>query len=158
MPTYYDAAADAAETYEAVRGLAHASRTIDDPDELYGIVGELLGAARSLEQVLGQLTRASSTHQHRAATDDGDARIGQADARAAADALQTAAREVGQAEAALNQASAHLGRIAWQPTPEHAQQVQARQALEERQERVRDGNWFEHPGIAAVKRARGLGL
>ncbi|MCB8045315.1 hypothetical protein JM654_17645 [Microbacterium oxydans] len=47
MPTFNDPTADAEEARQALRGLAHATIRIDDPDKLYGIVGELLGAARA---------------------------------------------------------------------------------------------------------------
>lgn len=114
MPTFNDPTADAGETGQALRGLAHATRRIDDPDKLYGIVGELLGAARSLEQSIIQLAGAGLTHQGSAAHDDGDRNLGAADAWAAADALQQAARHVSAAESVLDQASGHLGRIAWQ--------------------------------------------
>lgn len=115
MPTFHDPSADAAEAREALRGLAHASRNIDNPDELYGIVGELLAATRSLEQSFIQLGGASLTHQGRAAHDDGDRNLGAADAWAAADALRHAAQHISAAERYLDQASGHLGRIAWQP-------------------------------------------
>jgi len=115
MPTFHDPSADAEEARQALRGLAHASMRIDDPDVLYGVVGELLGAARSLEQSLIQLGGASLTYQGRAAHDDGDRNLGAADAWAAADALRQAARYVSAAETVLDQASGHLGRIAWQP-------------------------------------------
>lgn len=114
MPTFNDPTADAEEARQALRGLAHATRRIDAPDKLYGIVGELLGAARSMEQSLIQLAGASLTHQGSAAYDDGDRNLGAADAWAAADALQQAARHVSAAESVLDQASGHLGRIAWQ--------------------------------------------
>lgn len=115
MPTFNDPTVDAEEARQALRGLAHATIRIDNPDKLYGIVGELLGAARSLEQSLIQLGGASLTHQGSAAHDDGDRNLGAADAWAAADALQQAARHVSAAESVLDQASGHLGRIAWQP-------------------------------------------
>lgn len=115
MPTFNDPTADAEEARQALRGLAHATIRIDDPDKLYGIVGELLGAARSLEQSLIQLGGASLTYQGRAAHDDGDRNLGAADAWAAADALRQAAGHVSAAESALDQASGHLGRIAWRP-------------------------------------------
>lgn len=114
MPTFNDPTADAEEARQALRGLAHVTRRIGDPDKLYGIVGELLGAARSLEQSLIQLAGASLTHQSSAAHDDGDRNLGAADAWAAADALQQAARHVSAAESVLDQASGHLGRIVWQ--------------------------------------------
>lgn len=115
MPTFHDPSADAEEARQALRGLAHASIRIDDPDVLYGVVGELLGAARSLEQSLIQIAGASLTHQGRAAHDDGDLGLGAADAWAAADALRQAAGHVRAAESVLDQASGHLGCIAWQP-------------------------------------------
>ncbi|MFT3859983.1 hypothetical protein [Micropruina sp.] len=117
MPTFNDPTADAAEARQALRGLAHATRRITDPDLLYGIVGELLAATRSLEQSLIQLGGTSLTHQDRAAHDDGDRNLGAADAWAAADALQQAARHVSAAETFLDQTSQHLGRIAWHPSP-----------------------------------------
>lgn len=114
MPTFNNPTADAEEARQALRGFAHATRRIDDPDKLYGIVGELLGAARSLEQSLIQLAGVSLTHQGSAAHDDGDRNLGAADAWAAADALRQAAGHVSAAESGLDQASGHLGRIAWQ--------------------------------------------
>lgn len=114
MPTFNDPSADAEEARQALRGLAHASQRIDDPDVLYGMVGELLGATRSLEQSLIQIAGASLTHQGRAAHDDGDRNIGAADAWATADALRQAAQHVSAAETMLDQASGHLSRIAWQ--------------------------------------------
>src|SRR5690625_1667578 len=114
MPTFNDPTADSAEARQALRGLAHATLRIDDPDKLYDIVGELLGATRSLEQSLIQLGGASLTHQDRAAHDDGDLGLGAADAWAAADALRQAAGHVSAAETVLDQASGHLRRIAWQ--------------------------------------------
>ncbi|BEH01855.1 hypothetical protein brsh051_11360 [Brooklawnia propionicigenes] len=115
MPTFNDPAAVAEEARQAMRGLAHASQRIDDPDVLYGVAGELLGTLRSLEQSLIQLSGACLTYQGRAAHDDGDRNLGAADAWAAADALAQAARHISGAEALLDQASGHLGRIAWQP-------------------------------------------
>jgi hypothetical protein len=115
MPTFNDPTADAAEASAALRGLAHATLRIDDPDKLYGIVGELLAATRSLEQSLIHLGGASHTQPGRAAHDGGDLGLGAADAWAAADALRQAAQHVNAAESALDQASGHVGRIAWHP-------------------------------------------
>ena len=55
MPTFEDATAYAAEAQLALRGLAHATRSIRDPGELYSVLGSLSGAMRSLEQSLHQL-------------------------------------------------------------------------------------------------------
>jgi len=48
MPTFFDSAADAAEASEALRGLAHASRTFDQPAQMYGVIGDLCSGMRSL--------------------------------------------------------------------------------------------------------------
>ena len=55
MPTFYDPGADAGEASEALRGLAHASRNFENPQDLYGVLGDLLSGVRSLRQVLDQL-------------------------------------------------------------------------------------------------------
>ena len=41
MPTFFDSTADAAEASEALWGLAHASRTFDQPAQMYGVIGDL---------------------------------------------------------------------------------------------------------------------
>ena len=52
MPTFDDPRKDAAEAYEALRGLAHAPRAFTDPADTYTAIGDLLGGVRSLRQVL----------------------------------------------------------------------------------------------------------
>jgi plasmid stabilization system protein ParE len=59
MPTFEDSTADAAEAQLALRALAHATRSITDPADLYSVLGSLSGALRSLEQSLHQL---AATH------------------------------------------------------------------------------------------------
>ena len=61
MPTFYDPGADAGEASEALRGLAHATRTFERPQDLYGVLGDLLSGVRSLKQVLDQIALARST-------------------------------------------------------------------------------------------------
>ncbi len=48
MPTFFDSTADAAEASEALRGLAHASRGLDQPAQMYGVIGDLSSGMRSL--------------------------------------------------------------------------------------------------------------
>lgn len=55
MPTFTDPAADADEAQQAVRGLAHASRVIDDPRSIYPMLGALSSAMTSLSQALHQI-------------------------------------------------------------------------------------------------------
>ena len=57
MPTFNDPAADAEEAQQALRGLAHATRSIDDPTQIYPVLRSLSAAAASLEQTLHQLAR-----------------------------------------------------------------------------------------------------
>lgn len=50
MPTFGDPVADAAEAQQALRGLAHATRTVGDPAAAYQVLGSLAWglASRSL--------------------------------------------------------------------------------------------------------------
>ncbi|GAB3862663.1 hypothetical protein GCM10028801_28600 [Nocardioides maradonensis] len=61
MPTFNDPVADADEAREAVRGLAHATRNIEDPTAIYNVIGSLSSALGSMAQVLRQL---GATHDH----------------------------------------------------------------------------------------------
>jgi len=55
MPTFTDPIADADELHEAVRSLAHATRSVDDPTAIYPVLGSITSALASLTQVLHQL-------------------------------------------------------------------------------------------------------
>lgn len=55
MPTFDDPAADADEVQTALRALAHATRFIDDPRQIYSVLGSLTSAVASLRQSLDQL-------------------------------------------------------------------------------------------------------
>ena len=55
MPTFNDPVADADELREAVRGLAHATRSIEDPTAIYSVLGSVSSALASLSQSLHQL-------------------------------------------------------------------------------------------------------
>lgn len=119
MPTFENPTADAAEASEALRGLAHATRTIDNPADTYAVIGDLLGGVRSLRQVMHQLSAAHITHSRAARTDDGDARAGLRAAVASADQLQQASALLDRIETNLDAASQHSGTIAWHPAPEN---------------------------------------
>ena len=117
MPTFFDSTADAAEASEALRGLAHASRTFDQPAQMYGVIGDLSSGMRSLHQVLEQL---ADVHERKAAhafNDDGDHAAGVQDALATAEELRRSARLVDQAYDRLAEAFVTAGRIAWHPEP-----------------------------------------
>ncbi|WP_121258610.1 hypothetical protein [Nocardioides ferulae] len=55
MPTFTDPVADADELREAVRGLAHATRSIADPATIYAVLGSVSSALASLSQSLHQI-------------------------------------------------------------------------------------------------------
>lgn len=55
MPTFNDPVADADDLREAVRGLAHATRSIKDPTSIYSVLGSISSALASLTQSLHQL-------------------------------------------------------------------------------------------------------
>jgi hypothetical protein len=121
MATFDNPAVDADEAVEALRGLAHASRTFNDPGDTYRVLGSLSAALASLQQSLDQLADWHDRNTDRASDDDGDRKAGRRDALAASEYLRDAAGRVQQAHGALNEAFNHNGRIAWQPpaTPAH---------------------------------------
>ncbi|QZY27824.1 hypothetical protein [Nocardioides coralli] len=55
MPTFENPAADADEVQTVLRGLAHATRSIDDPRDIYSVLGSLTSAVASLSQSLHQI-------------------------------------------------------------------------------------------------------
>lgn len=55
MPTFENPAVDADEVQSALRALAHATRSIDDPRQIYSVLGSLTSAVASLSQSLHQL-------------------------------------------------------------------------------------------------------
>ena len=55
MPSFNDPVVDAHELREAVRGLAHATRSIEDPTSIYSVLGSISSALASLSQSLHQL-------------------------------------------------------------------------------------------------------
>ncbi len=114
MPTYDNPAADASEAAEALRALAHATRTFTDPSDTYRVLGSLSGALISLQQSLDQLADWHERNADHAATDDGDRAAGRGDATAAGDYLHHAAERVEHAHRSLNEAFNYNGRIAWQ--------------------------------------------
>lgn len=117
MPTFYDPGAHAGEASEALRGLTHATRTIDHPRDMYSVLGDLLSGVRSLRQVLDQLASAHASNRDLAFDDYGDHASGSADALAAADELHQTATLIDQAEDRLNVAMSAAGRIAWHTEP-----------------------------------------
>lgn len=117
MPTFDNPLADAAEASEALRGLARATRSWDDPADTYRVIGELAAGVRSLHQILGQLAAAHSRRHDQVSTDDGDRAAGAQAALAAAAGFERAAALIDQADDQLSAAFAQSGRIVWHPHP-----------------------------------------
>lgn len=117
MPTFDNRLADAAEASEALRGLAHATRSWDDPADTYRVIGELAAGVRSLHQILGQLATAHSRRHDQVSTDDGDRAAGAQAALAAAAGFERAAALIDQADDQVSAAFAQSGRIVWHPRP-----------------------------------------
>ena len=117
MPTFTNPLADAVEASEALRALAHASRSVDDPAVLYPVIGDLLVGVGALGQILRQLADAHTIHQTRALDDAGNPASGQAWALGAADELRQAAALLERVEERVDSASRRASRVAWQPEP-----------------------------------------
>ena len=115
MPTFYDPVADADEASQALRGLAHASRAFEHPEDAYGVIGDLLSGVRSLQQSIRQLATRHTQHEGRAFNDADDQTAGIRDAHLTAQELTEAAAALDSVEERLNNASAVAGRIAWHP-------------------------------------------
>ncbi|WP_053385957.1 hypothetical protein [Leucobacter japonicus] len=118
MPTFTDPEADASEMYEAMRGLAHASRVLNQPERVSEMLDDLRGALRSLETVLEQFATLHTSLRGRATDEAGNRTVGTRDALTAAAELRHAALLIGQAERHLDASMEAAGRIAWQPAAE----------------------------------------
>ena len=116
MATFYDPGADAAEASDALRGLAHATRSMGEhPSDMYTVMGDLLSGVRSLRQVVDQLATTHLDQRFHAVDDAGDHTAGATHALAAADELHQTGTLLDQAEDRLDQAMNAAGRIAWNP-------------------------------------------
>lgn len=113
MPTFQDPVVDGEEACQALRALAHATRSFDQPAETYVVVGDVLGGLRSLGQVLDQLASAHTCESSNPRAEGGDQWAGIEEAYAAASALRHASTLVARAEMAVDRASQHSGRIVW---------------------------------------------
>jgi|GEM_PF-1512610 len=93
-------ASDADAAQQALRALAHATRSIDDPSAIYAVLGSLSSAVASLSQSLHQIAACHDFPRSRAVRVDGDPRAGRAAAHQVSWELHRAGevlRHVGQA-------------------------------------------------------------
>lgn len=104
MPTFNNPTADAVEAREAIRGLAHATRSMKDPTEIYSVLGSLSQGLASLEQALHQLGDFHDGPVRKRAWMTGDPRAGRAASSQVAWELHRAAEVVHQVAAGLDRA------------------------------------------------------
>lgn len=78
MPTFNDPVADADELCEAVRGLAHATRSVEDPTAIYSVLGSISSALASLSQTMHQLGDFHDGPTRKQARTNGDPHAGRA--------------------------------------------------------------------------------
>ena len=78
MPTFNDPVTDADELRDVVRGLAHATRSIDDPTSVYPVLGAVSSALASLSQSLHQLGEFHDGPTRKQAWMNGDLTAGRA--------------------------------------------------------------------------------
>ncbi len=123
MPTFDNPITDAEEASQALRGLAHATRTFDNSADTYAVIGDLLGGVRSLRQVLDQLAGAHTANRVRAHDDAGDQTVGATFALLAANELQHAASLLDGVHDRLDAAMSASGRIAWHDVPAAPERV-----------------------------------
>jgi hypothetical protein len=71
-------ASDADAAQQALRALAHATRSIDDPSAIYAVLGSLSSAVASLSQSLHQIAACHDSPHSRSVRVDGDPRAGRA--------------------------------------------------------------------------------
>lgn len=104
MPTFKDPAADADELREAVRGLAHATRSIEDPTSIYSVLGSISSALASLSQSLHQLGDFHDGPTRKQAWTNGDPNAGRAASYKVSWELHRSAEMVHQVAECVNRA------------------------------------------------------
>lgn len=104
MATFHDPTAHAAAAHDALRGLAHATRDVDDPREIYDVLGLLSTAVASLEQSLHQLGDFHDRPARNGAWLNGDERAGRAASHQVSWELHRAAEIMKQVSTSLDHA------------------------------------------------------
>lgn len=104
MPTFNDPVADADEAREAIRALAHATRSVQDPTTVYPVLGSISAALVSLTQTLHQLGDLHDGPAIRDAWINGDSRADSASSYRVSWELHRAAEMVHQVTTAVDRA------------------------------------------------------
>lgn len=121
MHTFNDPVADADELREAVRGLAHATRSIEDPTSIYSVLGSISSTLASLTQSLHQLGDFHDGPATETAWCNGDPQAGSASSYRVSWELHRAAEMVRQVAEGIDRAHEIEATITYghaaQPTP-----------------------------------------
>lgn len=92
------------EAHEALRRLAHATRKMEDPTDIYPVLGELSNSLASLAQALHQIGDFHDGPAHKRSWVTGDTRTGRAASYQIAWELHRAAEMVHQVAAGIDRA------------------------------------------------------
>ena len=128
MPTFNDPVADADEVREAIRGLAHATRSIEDPTLIYPVLGSISSALASLSQSLHQVGEFHDGPAGKQAWINGDPHAGRAASYKESWELHRAAEMIHQVAECVDRAHEVEATIAYHtadypslaPIPRHA--------------------------------------
>ena len=104
MPTSSRPSTDAEAASQALRGLAHTTRSIDDPAQIHAVLGSLSQGLASLEQALHQLGQFHDQPARKRDWITGDPRTGRAASYQVSWELHRAAEVVHQVATGLDRA------------------------------------------------------
>ena len=113
MPTFENPAADADEVQTALRALAYATRSIDDPRQIYSVLGSLTSAVASLSQSLHQLASFHDGEAKKGVWVAGDPRAGRAATYQVSWELHRAGEILHQVSESISSAHSAEGRITY---------------------------------------------
>ncbi|MDF1605895.1 hypothetical protein [Nocardioides sp. YIM 152315] len=122
MSTFTDPIADADEAREAIRGLAHATRSVADPTTIYPVLGSISAALASLTQSLHQLGDLHDGPSIRNAWINGDSRADAASSYRVAWELHRAAEMAHQVATAVDRAREIEATIAYESPAQQLEQ------------------------------------
>jgi hypothetical protein len=114
MSTFNDPVADADQAREAACGLAHATRSVQDPTAIYPVLGSVSAALASLTQTLHQLGDVHDGPAIRSAWINRDSRADSASSYRVSWELHRAAEIIHQVAAAVDRAHEIEATIAYQ--------------------------------------------
>ena len=114
MPTS-DSSTHAAQARESLRHLAHSSRRIEDPGELYDLLGDISLALNSMAQSLHQIARVHDHLEPGRARVAESARSGRATSYAVSWEVHRSAEILTQAASGIDRACQNEARIAYAP-------------------------------------------